>query len=189
MAKKLRKEEQEKRINEYIAYCKKNQLEKNDTGANGKIADVLCREYVVKRLYSNDIKARKPSKKDCTFKGKDGKMHNIEFKTGCGALAYEYDSDVIEIEKLLPDVEYIGYNPEFFDNMPIEKQFFIMTRDDFFKMLMSYNDKKPLTWLKLNKSRRQVNIQTFTNSNKKYNYLLDCLFNFPTLEEFIKEMK
>ena len=88
MAKKLRREEQEKRINEYIAYCKKNQLEKNDSGADGKIADVLCREYVVKRLYSNDIKGRKPSSKDCTFKGKDGKMHNIEFKTGCGARAF-----------------------------------------------------------------------------------------------------
>lgn len=188
-SKKLTVAEQAERVNEYIAYCKRNKLEKNDTGADGKIADVLCREYVVKRLYSTDVKARKASKKDCTFKGNDGKMHNIEFKTGCGALAYEYDSDVVELEKLLPDVEYIGYNPELCDNMPVEKQFFIMTRNDFFEMLISYNDKKPMTWFKLNKSRRQVNIQTFTNSNKKCDYLLECLFSFPTLEEFIKEAK
>ena len=188
-SKKLTVTEQAKRVNEYIAYCKRNKLEKNDTGANGKIADVLCREYVVKRLYSTDVKAREASKKDCTFKGKDGKMHNIEIKTGCGPLAYEYDLDVIEIDRLLPDVEYIAYNPEFCDNMPVEKQFFIMTRADFFEMLVSYNDKKPTTWFKLNKSRRQVNIQSFVNSNKKYDYLLENLFNFPTLENFIKEAR
>ena len=138
-SKKLTVAEQAQRVNEYIEYCKRNKQEKNDSGADGKIADVLCREYVIKRLYSTDVKARKASQKDCTFKGKDGKMHNIEFKTGCGALAYEYDSDVIEVEKLLPNVEYIGYNPEFFDNMPVEKQFFVMTRDDFFKMLRGKN--------------------------------------------------
>lgn len=187
--KKLTVIEQEKRVNEYIEYCKRNRLEKNDTGADGKIADVLCREYVVKRLYSTDVRARKASKKDCTFKGKDGKMHNIEFKTGCGALAYEYDLDVIEIEKLLPGVEYICYNPEFCDNMAIEKQFFVMSRNDFFEMLVSYDERKPTTWFKLNKSRRQVNIQTFTNSNKKYDYLLEYLFDFPTLENFIKEVR
>lgn len=188
-SKKLTAGEQAKRVNEYIAYCKRNKQDKNDTGADGKIADVLCREYVVKRLYSTDVKARKASRKDCTFKGNDGKMHNIEFKTGCGALAYEYDLDVIEVEKLLPDVEYIAYNPEFCDNMPVEKQFFVMSRNDFFEMLMSYSDKMPHTWFKLNKSRRQVNIQTFTNSNKKYDYLLECLSDFPTLENFIKEAR
>lgn len=188
-SKKLTAIEQAKRVNEYIAYCKRNKQEKNDTGANGKIADVLCREYVVKRLYSTDVKARKASKKDCTFKGNDGKMHNIEFKTGCGALAYGYDSDVIEIEKLLLDVEYIAYNPEYCDDMQVQEQFFVMTRDEFIDLLMSYNAKKPMTWFKLNKNYRQVNIQEFKTSNKKYDYLLECLFDFPTLENFIKEAR
>lgn len=188
-SKKLTVTEQTERVNEYIAYCKRNKLEKNDTGADGKIADVLCREYVVKRLYSNDVKARKASRKDCTFKGKDGKMHNIEFKTGCGALAYEYDDEFIDVERLLLNVEYFAYNPEYCDNMKVQEQFFIMTRDEFIDLLMSYNEKKPMTWFKLNKTYRQVNIQEFKNSNKKYDYLLNALYECPTLEQFITEMK
>lgn len=188
-SKKLTVTEQTERVNEYIAYCKRNKLEKNDTGADGKIADVLGREYVVKRLYSNDVKARKASRKDCTFKGKDGKMHNIEFKTGCGALAYEYDDEFIDVDRLLLNVEYFAYNPEYCDNMKVQEQFFIMTRDEFIDLLMSYNEKKPMTWFKLNKTYRQVNIQEFKNSNKKYDYLLNALYECPTLEQFITEMK
>jgi hypothetical protein len=189
MSKTLRKAEQEQAVQAYIAYCKSSKEEKNDKGAMGKIADVLGREYVTKRLRSNDVKARSASKADCTFKGSDGKMHSIEFKTGCGALAYEYDDEFIDVERLLEGVEYIAYNPEFCENIILQKQFFIMTRDEFINLLMSYNEKKPMTWFKLNKAYRQVNIQEFKNSNKKYDYLLNALYECPTLEQFIAEQR
>lgn len=189
MAKKLTKEEQKKAVQAYVAYCKRNRKEKNDKGAMGKIADVLGREYVIKRLRTNDVKARAASKADCTFKGSDGKMHSIEFKTGNGALAYEYDDGFIDVERLLAGVEYLAYNPEYCDNMQVQDQFFVMTRDEFIDLLMSYSEKKPLTWFKLNKAYRQVNIQEFKNSDKKYNYLLDALYEYPTLEQFIIEQR
>lgn len=189
MVKTLRKAEQEQAVQAYIAYCKNNKEEKNDKGAMGKIADVLGREYVTKRLRSNDIKARSASKADCTFKGSDGKMHSIEFKTGCGALAYEYDDEFIDVERLLEGVEYFAYNPEYCDNMQVQDQFFVMTRDEFIDLLMSYNATKPMTWFKLNKAYRQVNIQEFKNSNKKYDYLLNALYECPTLEQFIAEQR
>ena len=189
MARKLRKGEQEQAVQAYIAYCKSNKEKKNDKGAMGKIADVLGREYVTKRLRSNDVKARSASKADCTFKGKDGKMHSIEFKTGNGALAYEYDDGFIDVDRLLAGVEYFAYNPEYCDNMQVQDQFFVMKRDEFIGLLMSYNEKKPMTWFKLNKTYRQVNIQEFKNSDKKYNYLLDALYDWPTLEQFIAEQR
>lgn len=186
---KLRKAEQEQAVQAYIAYCKSNKEKKNDKGAMGKIADVLGREYVTKRLRSNDIKARSASKADCTFKGSDGKMHSIEFKTGAGALAYEYDDEFIDVERLLYGVEFIAYNPEYCDNMQVQEQFFVMTRNEFIDLLMSYSEKKPMTWFKLNKAYRQVNIQEFKNSNKKYDYLLNALYECPTLEQFIAEQR
>ena len=189
MAKKLRKEEQERAVQAYIAYCKNNRKEKNDKGAMGKIADVLGREYVTKRLRADDVKARSANKADCTFKGKDGKMHSIEFKTGCGALVYEYDDGFIDVDRLLPGVEYFAYNPEYCDNMQVQDQFFVMSRDEFINLLMSYSEKKPMTWFKLNKAYRQVNIQEFKNSDKKYNYLLNALYDWPTLKEFIAEQR
>lgn len=189
MARKLRKAEQEKAVQEYIAYCKKNREEKNDKGAMGKIADVLGREYVIKRLRADDVKARSAGKADCTFKGKDGKMHSIEFKTGCGALAYEYDDEVIDVNRLLEGVEYFAYNPEYCDNMEVQKQFFVTTREDFLDLLISYSKKKPMTWFKRNKAYRQVNIQEYNTSNKKYDYLTNALYDWPTLELFVADQK
>jgi hypothetical protein len=189
MARKLRKAEQEEAIRAYIAYCKKNKEEKNDKGAMGKIADVLGREYVTKRLRCGDIKARSEKKPDCTFKGSDGKMHVIEFKTSSGALAYEYDDNFIDVNRLLEGVEYIAYNPEYCENMKVQDQFFVMTREEFIDMLMSYSEKKPLTWFKLNKAYRQVNIQEFKTSRRKYDYLLEALYECPTLEQFIEEQR
>lgn len=189
MSRKLRKAEQEKAVQEYIAYCKKNKEEKNDKGAFGKIADLLGREYVTKRLRCDDIKARSASKADCTFKGSDGKMHVIEFKTGCGALAYEYDDEFIDVNRLLAGVEYFAYNPEYCENMHVKDQFFVMTREEFLDLLMSYSEKKPMTWFKRNREYRQVNIQEFKTSNRKYNYLLNALYECPTLEQFIAEQR
>lgn len=189
MARKLRKAEQEEAVKAYIAYCKKNKEEKNDKGAMGKIADVLGREYVTKRLRCGDVKARSEKKPDCTFKGRDGKMHVIDFKTGCSALAYEYDDETIDIARLLAGVEFIAYNPEYCESMQVQDQFFIMRRDEFLDMLISYNERKPMTWLKLNKAYRQVNIQEFRTSKRKYDYLLDALYECPTLEQFITEQR
>ena len=189
MARKLRKAEQREAVQAYIAYCKKSKEEKNDKGAMGKIADVLGREYVTKRLRCDDVKARSASKADCTFKGKDGKMHSIEFKTGCGALAYEYDDECIDVDRLLVGVEYFAYNPEYCDNMQVQDQFFVTTREDFLDLLVSYNEKKPLTWFKRNKEYRQVNIQEFNTSKRKYDYLMDALYDWPTLEQFITEQR
>ena len=189
MSRKLRKAEQEQAVQAYIAYCKENREKKNDKGAMGKIADVLGREYVTKRLRSDDIKARNAGKADCTFKGSDGKMHVIEFKTGCGALAYEYDDESIDVDRLLEGVEYLAYNPEYCENMKVQDQFFVMTRDEFIDLLVSYNEKKPLTWFKRNKEYRQVNIQEFRTSNRKYDYLLNALYERPTLEQFIAEQR
>ena len=64
-----------------------------------------------------------------------------------------------------------------------------MTREEFIDLLMSYSEKKPMTWFKLNKTYRQVNIQEFKNSNKKYDYLLNNLYERPTLEQFIAEQR
>jgi hypothetical protein len=189
MSRKLRKAEQEQAVQAYIAYCKKNREVKNDKGAMGKIADVLGREYVTKRLRSDDVKARSAGKADCTFKGKDGKMHSIEFKTGCGALAYEYDDEFIDVDRLLPGVEYFAYNPEYCDNMQVQDQFFVTTREDFLNLLINYSEKKPMTWFKRNKAYRQVNIQEFNTSNKKYDYLTNALYDWPTLELFVAEQK
>ena len=189
MSKLLGKRATSEQVKVYIDLCVKARNDKNDTGANGKMADVMCRAYVNKRLRDTDIKCRKSTEDDCKFKGSDGKYHTIEFKTGCGALAYEYELEYIENELLLQDVEYIAYNPELCHTMPIEKQFFVMTREQFLSILLDYSETKPHTLMKINKSRRQVNIQSFTNSTKKYEYLMENLFEYPTLEQFIEQEK
>lgn len=187
--KRLSQSQTMQQIQEYISHCIKSRDEKKDSGTNGKITEVLGRAYVNKRLLANDIKSRKSDKVDCKFKGNDNKFHNIEFKTGCGALAYEYDEEYIDIERLLNGVEYIAYNPEYCHTMKVEHQFFVLTRKEFLNLLIDFNPKKPFTWFKLNKSRRQVNIQSFLNSRKKYDYLIESLFDYPTLKEFIEQVK
>lgn len=108
-----------------------------------------------------------------------------EIKSGCGELArVDRDGNIKMVKS-----DYIIYIPEFNIDTPIERQAFVIPTNEFISELnkiglirkkMSSAQYKSV---ECERYHDRVTIQSFKNSNKKYNMLYDLLEQYPLLIE------
>lgn len=160
---------------------------KNSTGSRGKLAEVLLRNYILKKGIKSvaDVRARKQEKADVTRKA----FGTIEIKTGCGAVAYGYGfttEDLIE-ENVCAGADLICWTPfnGYWTEETIYSMTWVFTRDQFINTLEAIGKNGLRSSLKVSKNGGQINIQTITP--RMEDRLWDVLETIPTVEEFFKE--
>ena len=146
-----------------------------DNGIGGKCFEVTAVSELVKRCKG----VKSTGRCDLTLKG-----ITFELKTGCGELGkitYKTDgTPVIHIRK----VDYYIYAPEYNENYNALKQAFVISQNDFLALLQDIGlirYKKSSYAVKNGfESPDKITIQSFKNSNKKYNALYDGLETYGT---------
>jgi hypothetical protein len=174
---------------------------KVDDGAKGKSAEVALKNFINP---NSKIKGYvTPQAKDFDiFVMENGKRANIEIKTACGELANldNLDSSIqTMLQSVYPKSTYIIYCPEIDDNIPLEKQFFVFTRDEFITLCETYDGKGQILRTKTATNSRggkgiyRLSFQSFysktrpTMSKKLADHIWNCCYNQPTVEEWVKE--
>lgn len=141
-----------------------------DNGIGGKCFEVCTVAEIVKRC--NGVKST--GRCDMTYKGA-----TYELKTGCGELGkitYNAEGEpVIHIRK----VDYYIYAPEYNEGYNALLQAYVISQVDFLSLLDDIGlvrYKKSSYAVKNGIDRPdKITIQSFKNSNKKYNALYDAL--------------
>ena len=186
-----------------IYRCEMSKKSKVDDGAKGKSAEIAVKSYINP---NSKIKSYvTPQAKDFDiFVREDKKQANIEIKTACGELAIidELKDSITEmISSVYPKSTYIVYCPEVVDNIPIEKQFFVFSRDEFIAMCESYDGRGSIVRIKTptnnteysERGAYRLSFQSFQSegrpkaSAKIAEHIWDCCYNQPTLEQWIQE--
>ena len=176
---------------------------KIDDGARGKSAEIALKSYINPNSRLKGYVT--PQAKDFDiFVREDKKQANIEIKTACGELAIidELNGSVMEmISSVYPKSTYIAYCPEVVDNIPMEQQFFMFSRDEFITMLESYDGRGSIVRIKTPSNNTEysehgmyrLSFQSFQSesrpkaSAKIAEHIWDCCYNQPTVEEWIAE--
>ncbi len=179
----------EERINKMVEYEEIyiSRIEKGkDKGAKGKLFEVMCRDFLNKRMLEKDFRCRSMGKADA-MKKIDGQMIRFEMKSGCGVLCEDLNIEAPTEPQLLSKADIIIYVKEFDELKPAEEQGKVFTRQEFLDALASYNDKGLDTWIKTQKKGEvyKVNIQEFKTSKKKTAHLEAILKNAPTLAQWL----
>ena len=176
---------------------------KIDDGAKGKSAEIAIKCYINPNSKIKDYVTPQAKAFDI-FVRENGKQANIEIKTACGELAIidELSESLMEmISSVYPKSTYIAYCPEVVDNIPMEKQFFMFSRDEFIAMCESYNGRGSIVRIKTPSNNTEysergayrLSFQSFRSegrpkaSAKIAEHLWDCCYNQPTVEEWIRE--
>lgn len=141
-----------------------------DNGIGGKCYEVCAVAEIVKRCKG----VKSAGKCDMTYKGS-----TYELKTGCGELGkvtYNANGEkVIHIRK----VDFYVYAPEYNENYNALMQAYVIPQSDFLSLLGDIGlirYKKSSYAIKKGFDRPdKITIQSFKNSNKKYNALYDSL--------------
>ena len=186
-----------------IYRCEMAKKSKVDDGAKGKSAEIAVKCYINP---NSKIKGYvTPQAKDFDiFVREDRKQANIEIKTACGELAIidELKDSIMEmISSVYPKSTYIIYCPEVMDNIPMEKQFFVFSRDEFIAMCESYDGRGSIVRIKTptnnteysERGAYRLSFQSFQSegrpkaSAKIAEHIWDCCYNQPTLEQWIQE--
>ena len=186
-----------------IYRCEMSKKSKVDDGAKGKSAEIAVKCYINP---NSKIKSYvTPQAKDFDiFVREDRKQANIEIKTACGELAIidELKDSIMEmISSVYPKSTYIVYCPEVVDNIPMEKQFFVFSRDEFIAMCESYDGRGSIVRVKTptnnteysERGAYRLSFQSFRSegrpkaSAKIAEHIWDCCYNQPTLEQWIQE--
>ena len=186
-----------------IYRCEMSKKSKVDDGAKGKSAEVAVKYYINP---NSKVKSYvTPQAKDFDiFVREDRKQANIEIKTACGELAIidELKDSITEmISSVYPKSTYIIYCPEVMDNIPMEKQFFVFSRDEFIAMCESYDGRGSIVRIKTptnnteysERGAYRLSFQSFQSegrpkaSAKIADHIWDCCYNQPTLEQWIQE--
>ena len=186
-----------------IYRCEMSKKSKVDDGAKGKSAEIAVKSYINP---NSKIKSYvTPQAKDFDiFVREDRKQANIEIKTACGELAIidELKDSIMEmISSVYPKSTYIIYCPEVMDNIPMEKQFFVFSRDEFIAMCESYDGRGSIMRVKTptnnteysERGAYRLSFQSFRSegrpkaSAKIAEHIWDCCYNQPTLEQWIQE--
>ena len=186
-----------------IYRCEMSKKSKVDDGAKGKSAEIAVKSYINP---NSKIKSYvTPQAKDFDiFVREDRKQANIEIKTACGELAIidELKDSIMEmISSVYPKSTYIVYCPEVMDNIPMEKQFFVFSRDEFIAMCESYDGRGSIMRVKTptnnteysERGAYRLSFQSFRSegrpkaSAKIAEHIWDCCYNQPTLEQWIQE--
>lgn len=176
---------------------------KIDDGARGKSAEIAVKCYINPNSRIKDYVTPQAKPFDI-FVRENRKQANIEIKTACGELAIiDEPSDSISemIASVYPKSTYIIYCPEVVDNIPMEQQFFVFTRDKFIAMCESYDGRGSIVRIKTpsNNSaysahgKYRLSFQSFRSegrpkaSAKIADHIWDWCYNQPTVEEWIRE--
>lgn len=176
---------------------------KVDDGARGKSSEIAVKCYINPNSKVKDYVTPQARAYDI-FVRESRKQANIEIKTACGELAIidELSESIAEMfSSIYPKSTYIVYCPEVVDNIPMEKQFFVFSRDEFIAMCESYNGRGSIVRIKTptnntaysERGKYRLSFQSFRSdgrpkaSAKIANHIWDCCYNQPTVEEWIRE--
>ena len=176
---------------------------KIDDGAKGKSAEIAVKYYINPNSKMNGFVTPQAKNFDI-FVRENKKQANTEIKTACGELAIidEPSESIMEmISSVYPKSTYIIYCPEIDDNIPMEKQFFVFSRDEFIAMLESYDGRGSIVRIKTptnnteysERGKYRLSIQSFKSegrpnaSAKIANHIWDYCYNQPTVEQWIQE--
>ena len=186
-----------------IYYREMAKKSKIDDGAKGKSSEIAVKYYINPNSKMNGFVTPQAKNFDI-FVRENGKQANTEIKTACGELAIfdELSESVAEIiSSVYPKSTYIIYCPEVMDNIPMEKQFFVFSRDAFIDMLESYGGRGSIVRIKTptnnteysERGKYRLSIQSFRSdsrpkaSAKIAEHIWDCCYNQPTVEEWLQE--
>lgn len=155
-----------------------------DNGKQGKNFEVAVRRFITPRTRAQYCKSMRMVDH---FIKLDGKRVNIEIKSGAGTLDYNrlgtLDISIPAIDHIpnvYPKTDFVVYTPKW-EGENVGENAWVMTRVQFIEMLegykgmVKYNRKGDTTVLQM---------QSFSNSAKRENYLWDCLAEVPTLAEW-----
>ena len=177
---------------------------KKDDGKKGKSAEIAIKKYINPNSLISDLVTAQSRNYDIFLRDENGKQLNIEIKTACGELAnLDNLDDSIQtmLESVYPKSTYIVYCPEIADNILLENQFFVFTRDEFITLCESYQGKGQILRTKTvsnstetsEKGIYRLSFQSFfsatrpTMSKKLANHIWDCCYNQPTVKEWIED--
>lgn len=181
-----------------IYQCEMSKKSRVDDGARGKSAEVALKNFINPNSRVKGCVTPQARTYDI-FVREDRKQVNIEIKTACGELAItnELKKSVTEmISSIYPKSTYIAYCPEIDDDIPMEKQFFMFSRDSFIEMCESYSGRGSIVRIKTptnNTGAYRLSFQSFHSegrpkaSAKIAEHIWDCCYNQPTVEEWIRE--
>lgn len=166
----------------------------NDDGARGKAFEIAIKTYKnPNALNNNKVTKSNVSYADTTYSNKAQGYNKvkIEVKSGCGELGVTDSVD--DLDSLLKNADYIVYAPEIDDNIPMEQQGFVFSRDGFMSLLTGYTGRGQLLRTKTaTTGGERVSFQSFyaktrpTASKKLADYIWDACYEQPTVEEFLK---
>lgn len=171
---------------------------KIDDGARGKSAEIAVKYYINPNSKVNGYVTPQAKSYDI-FVREDKKQANVEIKIGCGELAIikELKGSIAEmISSIYPKSTYIVYCPEIDDDIPMEKQFFVFSRDKFIEMCESYGGRGSIVRIKTpsnstESSAYRLSFQSFRSegrpkaSAKIAEHIWDCCYSQPTVEEWV----
>ena len=186
-----------------IYRCEMAKKSKVDDGAKGKSAEVAVKYYINPNSKLNGFVTPQAKNFDI-FVRENRKQANMEVKTACGELAIidELKDSIMEmISSVYPKSTYIIYCPEVVDNIPMEQQFFVFSRDEFIDMCESYDGRGSIVRVKTptnnteysERGAYRLSFQSFRSegrpkaSAKIAEHIWDCCYNQPTLEQWIQE--
>ena len=186
-----------------IYRCEMAKKSKIDDGAKGKSAEIAVKYYINPNSKMNGFVTPQAKNFDI-FVRENKKQANTEIKTACGELAIidELSNSIAEMLSIVyPKSTYIIYCPEVMDNIPMEKQFFVFSRDAFIDMLESYGGRGSIVRIKTptnnteysERGKYRLSIQSFRSdsrpkaSAKIAEHIWDCCYNQPTVEQWIQE--
>ena len=186
-----------------IYHCEMAKKSKIDDGAKGKSAEIAVKSYINPNSTIKGYVTPQGKVYDI-FIMENGKRSNIEVKTACGELANldNLDNSIqTMLQSVYPKSTYIIYCPEIDDNIPLEKQFFVFTRDEFITLCETYDGKGQILRTKTatnngemsGKGVYRLSFQSFfsttrpTMSKKLANHIWNCCYNQPTVEQWIQE--
>ena len=176
---------------------------KIDDGAKGKSAEIAVKCYINPNSKVNGYVTPQGKAYDI-FVRENKKQSNIEIKLACGELAIidEPSESVMEmISSVYPKSTYIVYCPEIDDNIPMEKQFFVFSRDEFIAMCESYDGRGSIVRIKTptnnngysERGAYRLSFQSFRSegrpkaSAKIAEHIWDCCYNQPTVEQWLND--
>lgn len=161
----------------------------NDFGANGKNFEVAVRMAITPRTKATYCKSMRMT--DHRIKVA-GKWANIEVKLGAGTVEYNRNGtlDVTipatdHIDDLFPSTNFVIYAPTW-DGSDVLENAWVFTRNDFLAMLANYSG-----MVKYNRKSdtTTINIQTFTNSKRRLNYVWNATLDQPDLCQWLSEIR
>ena len=186
-----------------IYRCEMAKKSKIDDGAKGKSSEIAVKSYISPNSKIKGYVTPQGKAYDI-FVRENKKQANIEIKVACGELAIiDEPSDSITemISSVYTKSTYIVYCPEIDDNIPMEKQFFVFSRDAFIDMLESYDGRGSIVRIKTptnnngysERGAYRLSFQSFRSegrpkaSAKIAEHIWDCCYNQPTVEQWIQE--